>query len=126
MNRYQKYVNGLFLAGAAIAWFITQHYTEMVIGYFQLGRRLGGSSDALLHGLPLLVAVATFFALRASTKATEFTTDAVSEMAKVSWPSAKDTRLGTIVVILTVVIAGTILGLLDMAMVAIIRSLIGA
>jgi preprotein translocase SecE subunit len=108
-----------------LVWLVSQHYIGVVIGYFQLGRRIGGASELLYHGLPLLLGLLTFLILRANQKSLGFATDATAEMAKVSWPSAKETRVGTIVVIITVLLAGMALGLLDMAYVAIIRGLIG-
>jgi preprotein translocase SecE subunit len=55
-----------------------------------------------------------------------FTTEAVDELTRVSWPSGKDVRLGTIVVIIMVTIAGAVLGVLDLGLTAIVRAILGA
>ena len=126
MPKYQKYVNALFIAAGAIVWFISSYYTTFVIGYFQLGRKLGGGADVIQHAVPFLIGAGTFAALRRSPLTFNFTMDSVGELIKVSWPSAKETRLGTIVVIVTVILAGLALGLLDLGFTALIRTIIGA
>ncbi len=126
MQNYQKYVNALFLAAAGIVWFLARHFTEIGIGYFQLGRKIGLSADYIFHGLPLLLGALTFVILRANQTSLNFTTDAVSELFKVSWPTKKDVRLGTIVVIFTVVIAGIVLGLIDLGFTSLVKTLIGS
>lgn len=126
MTSIQKYVNALFLAAAGVVWLVSSHYTEVVVGYFQLGRTLGGAVDVILHGVPLLFAGATFFFLRSSSTTHNFGTDAVAELIRVHWPTQKDVTLGTIVVILTVILAGIALGVLDLGLIALIRTIIGA
>ena len=126
MPKYLKYVNAMFLGASVVVWLIAQHYTAFVIGYFQLGRKLGGGTDFLLHGLPLLMAILTFFLLRRNATSFNFTSDSVSELTKVAWPSQKETRLGTIVVIVTVIMAGAVLGLVDLGFMALIRVILGA
>lgn len=127
MNRLGKYVNALFLLAAAVAWLVTSHYTTTAIGYFQLARKIGGgATEAMTHILPLLVAVGVFAGLRANAKATEFSTDAIDELTKVSWPTQKDVRLGTIVVIITVLLAGVFFGIVDTVFTAVVRAILSA
>jgi preprotein translocase SecE subunit len=125
MAKYQKYVNALFLLAGALVWFVTKHYTVVLIGYFQLGRSLGGAVDVIEHVLPFALGVLTFWLLRSRPVSYEFASDAVGELVKVSWPTTKEVRLGTIVVIITVCMAGVALGLLDLGIAAVIRSLLG-
>ncbi|MEO5668495.1 MAG: preprotein translocase subunit SecE [Bdellovibrionota bacterium] len=126
MTSIQKYVNALFLFAAALVWLIVSHYTGVVIGYFQLGRTLGVGVDFLEHGLPLVAAVVTFISLRSNTFTSRFATDAIGELIRVQWPSQKDVTMGTIVVIITVIASGIILGFLDMGIVGLVRTIIGA
>jgi preprotein translocase subunit SecE len=125
MTSIQKYVNALFIAAAAIVWLVTSHYTDVVVGYFQLGRRIGGAVDFLNHGVPFLFAGLTFLILKKNTTALNFSTDAIAELIRVHWPSQKDVTLGTIVVIITVIVAGIALGVLDLGLTALIRTIIG-
>jgi len=126
MNKYSKYVNALFILGGVLVWFITSHYTEVAIGYFQLGRKIGGAAIVLRHVLPLVLGVATFLLLRSSVPAVDFTADAVSELVKVNWPEKKQVYLGTVVVIITVLLAGVLFGVLDLGLTALVRAILGA
>ncbi|MBS1985296.1 MAG: preprotein translocase subunit SecE [Bdellovibrionales bacterium] len=126
MNKLSKYVNALFLLAAALVWLVSKHYVAVAIGYFQLGRKIGVGADAMGHIIPLVLAVLTFVILSRTPKSSEFTSDAVGELARVSWPTARDVRIGTIVVIITVIVAGVFLGLVDIAFTAVIRGILGA
>jgi preprotein translocase subunit SecE len=68
----------------------------------------------------------TFLLLRSNRKSVDFVTDSVAELSRVVWPSAKEVRFGTIVVIITVVMAGIVLGALDIGFTAVMRTLLGA
>jgi preprotein translocase subunit SecE len=126
MNRLGKYVNAMFIVAGSLAWFVTQHYVSVVIGYFQLSRTLGSTgSDVIQHALPLVVGVLTFVGLRSWQQSQVFTTDALAELVRVNWPSKKDVRLGTIVVMLTVVVCSILFGLLDFAFTSLVRVLVG-
>jgi preprotein translocase SecE subunit len=126
MNSTQKYVNALFIFAAAVVWLIVNHYTAVFAGYFQLGRTLGDGLVFLEHGLPLVAAALTFFILRSNGTTHRFATDAIGELVRVHWPSQKDVTIGTIVVIITVLAAGVVLGFLDMGLVGLVRTIIGA
>jgi len=124
MQKYQKHVNALFFAAAALVWLMAGHYWEMASGTWGLTRKLGDAADVIQIGLPLVLALLTFVLLRNNQKSHDFVTDAVHELALVSWPSQKETRLGTIVVIVTVVLAGLILGTIDIGFMALVKTII--
>jgi preprotein translocase SecE subunit len=126
MHKYQKYVNALFIAAGALIWFLAQHYTGVVIGYFQLGRKLGAGADVMEQVVPLIFCVATFVILRQNKASYNFSMDATAELAKTSWPGQKEVRIGTIVVIITVLLSGLVLGGLDLIFTHIVRALLGA
>ena len=126
MPKFQKYVNALFLAGSALIWLVGSHYTETVISYFQLARKIGTGADVLRHGLPIVLGILTFTLLRRSVTANNFSTDAVAELIRVSWPSQKDVQLGTVVVIVTVIACGIFFGMVDLGFTHLVRVIIGA
>jgi preprotein translocase SecE subunit len=127
MTSNQKYVNALFIFAAAVVWLISSHYTQVVVGYFQLGRSLGGTVvDLIEHGVPLAFALVTFLILRKNKTSSSFSSEAILELVRVHWPVRKDVTVGTIVVIITVITAGVILGFLDMGLSGFIRVVIGA
>lgn len=59
-------------------------------------------------------------------KATKFLKEVRFEMTRVHWPSWKETRQATIVVIVFSLIASFFLGFVDMALSFVIKNLIGA
>ena len=125
VQKYEKYVNALFLFAGAIVWLVSKHYISVWIGYFQLARKIGsGAASALEHALPILLAIATFVILSKNIKTRTFTEDSVSELTKVSWPSEKEVRFGTIIVLLTVVLAGIAFGVMDIAFTSLVKTLI--
>jgi preprotein translocase SecE subunit len=60
-----------------------------------------------------LVSGVIAFAIYRHEKANRMTREVVAELAKVTWPSGKETQVSTIVVIVTSVIAAVILGAFD-------------
>ena len=126
MNVHQRLVSALYVFAGALAWLISSHYVGYFVGYFQLGRKIGVGADVITHGLPLLIAAGVMLWMKMSPKISNFCSDAMLELTKVSFPGSKEIRFGTLVVIVTVVIAGTFLGLVDMAFTAIVRTVIGA
>ena len=121
-----KVINLVFLAAGGLLWFISLHYVSQWMGYFQLPRRLGaGAADAIHHGFPIVLGLATFLILRSNTKATYFVSDCVDELFRVVFPDAKAVRMGTIAVIILVIISGLVFGALDWGITSVIRILIG-
>lgn len=125
MNRYQKYVNALFLVASGLVWFISSHYLQVAIGYFQLARKIGGGAEAIQQLLPLALGATTFFLLYRNARAVAFATDSIGELDRVNWPSKKQVQVATVVVILTVVLAGLALGALDFGLTHLIRVFLG-
>ena len=126
MNVHQRLVSALYVLAGALAWLISSHYTGYFVGYFQLGRKIGIGADVVTHAVPLLVAIGVMLFMKLNRNVNTFCSDAMLELTKVSFPGAKEVRFGTLIVILTVVLAGTFLGLADMAFTAIVKTVIGA
>jgi preprotein translocase SecE subunit len=126
MKKYAKYVNAILFIGAVSVFWVSKHYLNVIIGYFQLSRKIGSNVDFVEYGSALALGLLTFVLLKRSIKATNFTSEAVHELIHVSWPNDKEVRIGTIVVIVTVVVAGLVLGVVDMGLTAAIRAALGA
>jgi len=58
-------------------------------------------------------------------KVKEFLTNVKAELAKVTWPTKKDTYASTLVVILLVVVVAVFLWIVDMGLSTAIRTLLG-
>ncbi len=125
-SKYSKYVTAIIFGAAAIVAQVSHHYLSFFIGYFQLGRTLGANVDVYQLGLACLLGAITFIILIKNSKAMAFMSDAVHELLNVSWPNQKEIKLGTIVVIVTVVLAGLALGVLDLGLTWVIRQALGA
>lgn len=125
-STHQKYVNALFLVGAALVWFVSQHYFEVLVGTYQLNRKLGWSTDLLLHGLPVALGVLAFYLLRTNASAHNFVSDSIGELVKVSWPGKKETQLGTVVVIVAVLAAGVFFAFVDWIFTSALKGFLGA
>lgn len=126
MNLHQRLVSALYILAGAIVWLISSHYTSYAVGYFQLGRSIGAGADVITHGLPLLLAGGVMAWMKFNLSVNQFCSNAMLELTKVSFPGSKEIRFGTLIVIITVLLAGTFLGLVDLAFTAIVRTIIGA
>ncbi len=78
-------------------------------------------------GLLAVAGVAIFVAMQTAVgrRVWSFATDARTEVRKVVWPSRQETVQTTLVVFAMVLIMGIILWLVDMALMAIVRSVTG-
>ena len=76
--------------------------------------------------LPIVFGALVFLLLQSVRKWKEFVHDAVAELVKVSWPSKREVRFGTFIVIITVLVAGVCLGALDLFLTKAVKLTIGA
>jgi preprotein translocase subunit SecE len=97
---------GFLLAGLALFWVIERLATA-VWGLFAEPNPLAVSAGAALVALVSVVALYK----RRSTR--ELAYEVAGELAKVSWPSRKETWASTIVVIVTSLVAAGFLGVFD-------------
>ncbi len=127
MSKYQKYVNAVFLAAGALVWLVAQHYIQVLLGVLQAKTAIAPTvRDVVAHGLPIALGAATFVLLRNNLKALNFTTDSVGELTKMTWPSPKETQMGTIVVIVAVLLAAVFFYAVDYAFMHVVKAFIGA
>ena len=70
--------------------------------------------DWFKHGLPVAVALILFFSLQFNKSFLVWADEVIAEIKKVVWPSTKDTRGMTIVVIVMVLISSVIISSFDL------------
>ena len=101
---------------ASVLVFLTMRQVLIVVwDFFRLQEMsVGGVVSALDVGA-VAFGVATFFILSKNVKATAFMSEVVVELSKVTWPVRRETLLSTVVVVVLVGIAATILALFDAA-----------
>ncbi len=108
----QSIVNAALVAMGFLAYFVTAMVFEALAGAFGPVARFH-NTEAIKHGLPVAVGLATFLFLFLSAKVHTFADEAVGELRKVVWPSRKDTTAMTIVCCVMVVFAGIGFGIFD-------------
>ena len=69
--------------------------------------------DLVRHGVPAASGIALFVYMVASAKTRVWAQEVIAEVAKVVWPSKKDTTAMTIVVTIIILVSGFMLGAFD-------------
>jgi preprotein translocase subunit SecE len=99
----------MYLCGAVVCFYISQWTIDWLWGYF--ARPPSETTISLIAaGFTLVLATALYRNDRIHGLANEV----AAELKKVTWPSAKEVRAATIVVIVMAVISASILGLFDL------------
>jgi preprotein translocase subunit SecE len=107
-NAPNKPVHLIYLVGAVTAFYLLQWTIDWVWGYF-------GTSPSDFQVSMLAAIGATIFAvwMYRSDKYYTLANEVSSELKKVTWPTAKEVRQATLVVIVMAVLSAMILGLFD-------------
>lgn len=107
-NAPNKPVHLMYLCGAVLSFYLLQWTIDWIWGYF--GTSPSEFRITLIAGLVTIVAgVWAYRSDRIYTLANEV----AGELKKVTWPTAKEVRSATIVVIVMALISALVLGLFD-------------
>jgi preprotein translocase subunit SecE len=112
-NAPNKPVHLMYLVGAVILFYLLQWSIDWVWGFFT-----GSGSTPSEFKISLIAAVAaTVFSVVAykNDKFYHLANEVASELKKVTWPTAKEVRSATLVVVVMAIISAIILGLFDLA-----------
>jgi preprotein translocase subunit SecE len=101
----------MFLCGAVLAFYVMQWTVDWVWGYFSPETMV---SEFRLTMISAAIALVAGIAMYRSDKYYGLANEVAGELKKVTWPSAKEVRAATIVVIVMAIISAIILGLFDM------------
>lgn len=99
----------MYLMGATVVFFLAKWTVDWLWGYFT-GRTPG---ELIMTSSALLIAAGSAIYLYRHERVHALATEVAAELKKVTWPTAKEVRAATIVVIIMSVIAAVILGLFD-------------
>jgi preprotein translocase SecE subunit len=77
--------------------------------------RFSEPKPELVTAIAAVIATGVIMVLYRNAKVSRATHEVVGELAKVSWPSRKETQVSTVVVIITSIIAAAIVGAFDAA-----------
>ena len=108
-NAPNKPVHLMYLIGATVLFFLSKWTIDWLSSYF-LGHTPG---ELVMTSTSLLIAVGTALYLYRHERVHTLANEVAAELKKVSWPTAKEVRAATIVVIIMSIIAAVILGTFD-------------
>ncbi len=109
-NAPNKPVHLIYLCGAVLLFYMLQWTIDWVWGYF--GSPPSEFKITLFAGA---VAVVAGISLYRSDRIYGLANEVAQELKKVTWPTAKEVRSATMVVIIMAVISAVILGIFDFA-----------
>jgi len=108
-NAPNKPVHLIFLCGAVLMFYLLQWSIDWVWGYFATA-----PSDFSISLMSALIATITGIVAYKNDRAYGLANEVSSELKKVTWPTAKEVRAATLVVIVMAIISAVILGLFDL------------
>ncbi len=111
-SQYQKWVNLCYLAVAVLLGYVVFTGGLQLAGTYDLETRVK-NIDLILRFGSMGAGGLLFWALYRNAKANQFMNEVVLELARVTWPTQKETTNATLITIVMVLISGMVLGLLD-------------
>lgn len=107
-NAPNKPVHLMYLVGVIVLFYLLQWTTDWVWGYF------GTAPEEMYLSIgAAVVAAIVGITMYRSDKYYGLANEVASELKKVTWPTAKEVRSATIVVIVMAILSALILGLFD-------------
>jgi preprotein translocase subunit SecE len=107
-NAPNKPVHLIYLCGAVLLFYLLQWSIDWVWGYFATS-----PSESRISLMAAVGAVAIGVALYRNDRIYHLANEVTSELKKVTWPSGKEVRTATLVVIVMAIVSAVILGLFD-------------
>lgn len=111
-SQNQKWVNGSFLAVSAIVGYIVFAAAFKLAGVYDIETKVK-NLDLLIRFGSMGIGVFLFTGLYRSDKANQFMHEVVTELARVTWPTSKETWGNTWIVVIAVLISSVFLWLMD-------------
>jgi preprotein translocase subunit SecE len=107
-NAPNKPVHLIYLVGAVILFYLLQWSIDWIWGYFG-----PVPSDFKISLAAAVIATITGIVLYKNDRIYHLANEVATELKKVTWPTAKEVRSATVVVITMAIISALILGLFD-------------
>jgi preprotein translocase subunit SecE len=111
VNAPNKPVHLMYLCGAVLLFYVLQWTIDWVWGYFSPETQ---PTDFKVTLLSAGVSLVTSIVMYRSDKYYGLANEVAGELKKVTWPSAKEVRAATMVVIVMAIVSAIILGVFDM------------
>jgi preprotein translocase subunit SecE len=107
-NAPNKPVHLMYLVGVIILFYVLQWGTDWIWGYFG-----NVPSETLISLVAAVIATFVGVVMYRSDRYYYLANEVASELKKVTWPTAKEVRTATFVVIVMAILSAIILGLFD-------------
>jgi preprotein translocase subunit SecE len=107
-NAPNKPVHLIYLCGAVLLFYLLQWSIDWVWGYFATS-----PSESKISLMAAVGAVVAGVVLYRNDRVYHLANEVSAELKKVTWPTAKEVRTATLVVIVMAIISAIILGLFD-------------
>jgi preprotein translocase subunit SecE len=107
-NAPNKPVHLIYLCGAVLLFYLLQWSIDWIWGYFGTS-----PSESKLSVAAAICATVVGIILYRNDRLYHLANEVTSELKKVTWPSAKEVRSATLVVIVMAIISAIILGVFD-------------
>lgn len=110
-NAPNKPVHLIYLCGAVLLFYVLQWTIDWVWGYFSPESL---PTEFQISLVSAMVAVITGIVMYRSDKYYTLANEVAGELKKVTWPTPKEVRTATLVVIVMAIISAVILGIFDL------------
>ena len=107
-NAPNKPVHLMYLVGAVVLFYLLQWSIDWIWGYFSTP-----PGDFTISMMAAIGATAAGVIMYRNDRYFHLANEVASELKKVTWPTAKEVRAATIVVIVMAIVSAMILGLFD-------------
>lgn len=108
-NAPNKPVHLMFLSGAIVAFYVAKWTIDWIWGYF-----VAVPDELIVTAGAALLATALAIALYRNDRVYTLANEVSSELSKVTWPTSKEVRAATIVVVVMTLVSALILGFFDL------------
>jgi preprotein translocase subunit SecE len=109
-NAPNKPVHLIYLCGAVLLFYLLQWSIDWVWGYFATS-----PGESKISMISAVAAVVISVALYRNDRIYELANEVSGELKKVTWPTAKEVRAATVVVVVMAIVSSIILGVFDLA-----------
>ena len=110
-----KYVQLAFAIAGFITWILVAKFFgflfEVIVPDWDL--HLLGEQFRISNLLGLLAGAGVWIYLRSNAQVLEFSREVAQELSKVNWPTSKEVKLSTVVVVVTSIVMAVICGVFD-------------
>ena len=114
-NAPNKPVHLMYLVGAVVAFYVLQWTIDWVWGYFAtIGYLPSMPSEFSISMVSAVITIVAAIAMYRSDRIYTLANEVAGELKKVTWPTAKEVRTATIVVVVMALISAVILSLFDL------------